>query len=194
MRLLVIACLGIAACAGDDDPTRWVKLDAFRPEDNSREALWVVATSNYDAYKRACDPELEVTHWSGSEWIPLQDDRPYLDSEHGYYYLDGMFQQAMLRTACKENTCVRHAGFQSRGGSFLMLQARQYVQVGTKQAPDATVVGGAGVGAGETAREVPAIESRLLSGQIQVTFFYYTDEDCESPRLEVSDEVSFPDP
>jgi hypothetical protein len=192
--VLIFACLGIAACAGDDDPKRWVKLDALRPEDNSREALWVVASSNYEAYARACDPQLEVTHWSGSEWVPLQDDRPFLDSEPRYYYLDGMFEQAMLRTACKGNTCVRHTGFQSREGSFFMLPAREYVQVGTKQAPDATAVGVAGAGAGEAASEVPEIESRLLTGQIQVTLFYYTDEDCASPRLEISDEVMFPDP
>jgi hypothetical protein len=182
----LFACSGIASCAADtnDDPTAAIRFTATVPPPNRSGPVFVDIESSIDLYSPKCEPAFEFKSWSGSQWIPLQDDRPPTDTGPGYY-LNGTFTHKVPGTICEDRTCVPDSIFKSTNApidTFVMIPFPvEYVQVGTQRPP------------GEPASdEVPAIETRTVSGRVELTYFYFTDDTCASPRLEISTEVMFP--
>ena len=97
--------------------------------------------------------------------------------------MDGKFVEPV--GACSK-ACIPHPSYDQQSQSEVMfdIQARESVKVGTKPAPNAA----------PGAPEVSVLESKPLTGRIEVTNFYYRDETCSGPRESVDTEALPRDP
>jgi hypothetical protein len=172
-----IACL-VASCAGDDP--RYDDSIVLSAEITEGSSLRITVDSTFEPYLDQCHSWLELSKWSGTQWVPVQDDLSPVDSEHGYF-MDGEFVEP--RGGCSGTKgCIEHPAYNSprrQDAVMTNLQAREYVKVGTKPAPNAA----------PGAPDVNVLESKPLTGRIEVTEFYYRDETCSGPRDSVTTEA-----
>jgi hypothetical protein len=169
--LVICALLG---CGGDD--TEEVgKISLHASIDG--EHLFVGTDSTFKRYVDPCHV-LDLSMWSGTKWVPAQDDRSAEDFTNGYFLDDAYVPPS---EECGKQCIVdpTYTGPHNLNAVMQNLRALAYVKVGTKPAPDAK--------AGEA--QLDDFESEPLKGRVKVTQYYYRDADCSDQPASVSAEA-----
>jgi hypothetical protein len=165
----------VLGCAGDD--TKEVGKIALHASLDGN-SLTVGIDSTFKPYVDPCTM-LELSTWSGKQWVLVQDDRTPEDFANGYF-LDGAFVPPS--SECVEGTqCVVHPDYAPNLNAIMTnLQVSAYVKVGTKPAPDAQA----------GAAKIDEFETEPLKGRVKVTNYYYRDDDCGDQPAAVSAEAT----
>jgi hypothetical protein len=151
----------------------------------------IIFEVSQNAWHITCTDTPRVLQKLGDTWTPLRDERPTVTNDAlAAHYLDGVYESACLEdSGCHVNACsaIAYDERLSNGiDDVLRLSAREYVQVGERQALtcsalDAGVESDAGADAG--LRVVPEIERRAPTGPLIVRVLYFLDSACNTAPL-----------